>query len=165
MSLAPMERLNGSAKAWVFGASRAFGDDAGSIRATMERFIADWTAHGADLPAGFELAEDRFLVVAADEGAQPGGCSIDGLFNLMRVFERDLGVALLDSTLVFYRDSSGTVCSATRAEFRELATAGAVSASTIVFDTSIDRVAAYRDGRWERPAGESWHGAAFGLKA
>lgn len=164
MSLASIEQLNGSAKAWIFGASAPLDEHAETIRATMEQFIGEWTAHGSDLPAAFDLANDRFLVVAADEGAQPGGCSIDRLFNLMRAFERELGVALLDSSLVFFRDEAGRVRSATRAEFRELVAAGEVSGDTIVFDTSIDRVDDYREGRWRKPASDSWHGAAFGLK-
>jgi len=164
MSLTSIHDLDGDAKAWVFGASRPFGGDGVAIRATMERFIDEWTAHGADLPAGFDLVDDRFLVVAADEGAQPGGCAVDRLFDLMRDFERQLGLSMIDSGLVFFRDSSGSVRSASRAEFRELAAAGEVSRDTIVFDTSIDRLADYREGRWSRPAAESWHGAAFGLK-
>lgn len=163
MSLVPIETLPGSAKAWIFGASRPFDAETPAIRAAMERFIAEWTAHGADLPAGFDLVEDRFLVVAADEGAQPGGCAIDRLFDLMRAFERDLELPMLDSTLVFYRDLSGAVCSATRAEFRELASAGEVSGDTLVFDLSVDCVSAYSDGRWQVPAAQSWHGRAFGF--
>ena len=91
MSLTSIESLSANAKAWVFGASRKFDGTAGTIRDTMERFVVDWTAHGADLPAAFAIVEDRFLVVAADESAQPGRCSIDGLFKLMRAFERELG--------------------------------------------------------------------------
>lgn len=163
MSLASIESLSRESKAWVFGASRPFGESADAIRATMERFIHEWTSHGADLPGGFTLEEDRFLVVAADERARPGGCSVDRLFNLMRAFETELGIPMLDSTLVFYRDSEGVVRSATRAEFRELAATGKVSGGTPVFDTSIDRLASWRDGSWQKPAAESWHGAAFGL--
>jgi hypothetical protein len=163
MSLTSINELDGTAKTWVFGASRAFGGDVATIRATMERFIDDWTAHGADLPAAFDLVEDQFLVVAADERAQPGGCAVDRLFDLMRAFERELGLPMLDSSLVFFRDTAGTVRSASRPEFRELAAAGEVSRDTVVFDTSIDSLSDFRNGRWAKPAFESWHGAAFGL--
>jgi hypothetical protein len=163
MSLVSIDTLPAGAKTWIFGASRDLDGATSAIRTTMERFIDEWTAHGSDLPAAFEIVEDRFLVVAADESGQPGGCSIDRLFSLLRAFERDLGVAMLDSTQVFYRDSSGNVRSATRSEFRKLASTGDVTGETVVFDTSIDRLSAFREGNWCGPAAASWHGRAFGL--
>jgi hypothetical protein len=44
-----------------------------------------------------------------------------------------------------------------RAEFAEDARAGSVSAETLVFDLTAGRLADLRQGRFEAPAGVSWH--------
>jgi hypothetical protein len=36
-----------------------------------------------------------------------------------------------------------------------------VTPSTPVFDNTITTVGELREGAWERPAAESWHGRAF----
>jgi hypothetical protein len=73
----------------------------------------------------------------------------------------DLGVSMLDSSLVFYRDSAGAVQAGTRAEFRKRVEAGDIDAETPVFDNTIRSVGDIRDGGWEKPMAESWHGRAF----
>jgi len=43
----------------------------------------------------------------------------------------------------------------------ELVASGTVSQETVVFDNTLTTVGAVRDGRWELPAADSWHGRAF----
>ena len=101
-------------------------------------------------------------MVAVDEEVAAGGCSLDRLFQRVRDFRR-LGADFLDASLVFYRDGA-EVRAVPRAEFRKLADSGAVDASTVVYDVTAEALGDLRHGRWTRPASQSWHGAAFGLK-
>ncbi len=120
-----------------------------------------WKAHGVPLRVGRDWRYDRFLMVAADESAAgASGCSIDGLVHSIRGVEEQLGVTLTDNAPVWYRDGD-VVRQMSRTEFRKLARAGAVGLDTKVFDNSLTTVAAVREGRWELPARESWHGQAF----
>ena len=48
-----------------------------------------------------------------------------------------------------------------RVQFAALAGVGDVSPETHVFDNTLTNVGAVRDGRWEIPAREAWHGRAF----
>jgi hypothetical protein len=48
-----------------------------------------------------------------------------------------------------------------RDQFVDLTGSGVVTRQTVVFDNTLTTVGAVREGRWEVPAGESWHGQAF----
>jgi hypothetical protein len=158
MSYVPFTSLPPGAKIWVFGASDVLDTQAQEqIRNEMTGFIGEWTAHGADLPASFDLMESRFLIVAADDAAQPGGCSVDRLFRLVSALGVHAGFSFLDSSLVFWREGDEQIRTATREEFRQLAESGEVGPATMVFDTSVDRLDALRNGGFERRAADSWH--------
>jgi hypothetical protein len=155
-----------SARVWVFAAAQpVVGADAETLLVSVETFIRGWVAHGTPVVGGFDWRYDRFLVVAADEEATGvSGCSIDSLFRTLKGCEGALGVSLLDSSLVFYRDQAGAVQAAPRAEFRELVAAEDVMEDTVVFDNTVGILGGLRHGEWERPLSESWHARAFPVK-
>jgi hypothetical protein len=153
MPLTEISRLSDDANIWVFGITPAIENPA-ALLARVDAFLSDWAAHGSPVPAGRELREGRFLIVAADKDAEKSGCSIDRLFALVRALERDFGVSMLDPQYVFYRDSHGVVRDAKRSELREVA-----NGSTPTFDTTALTLGDIRTGAWERPARQSWHAA------
>jgi hypothetical protein len=159
----PFAELPDAARLWVFAAQHPLHrDDADAVLARVDAFLAEWHAHGHPVVGARELLYDRFLLVAADEEATGvSGCSIDSLFRVLKDVERNLGLSLLDSSLVFYRDENDVVRSATRAEFRQMVGAGEVRGDSTVFDNTVSSIAALRGGAWERPMRESWHGRAF----
>ena len=155
------------ARLWVFAAPEALDErQERSLREHVGRFVEQWTAHGAPVAGAYDLVDDRFLLVAADEAATGvSGCSIDALTRTLKQAERELGVSLLDAaSRVWYRDPSGQVRAAPRAEFRERVRAGEVVADTPVFDNTAPTVGSVRRGQWERPMRDSWHGRAFGQR-
>lgn len=158
-----LEQLGAAARAWVFASPARLDDaEAARIQEIVRRFVDGWESHGVRLPAMCAMVENRFLVVAADERTDPSGCSIDKLFHLLQALAVETGTTLLESHRVYYRDRDGSIQSATRADFRDLASRGEVGPDTVVFDTSIDTLVDLLDGRWERPARESWHASLFG---
>jgi hypothetical protein len=153
------------ARLWVFAAPDTLDErQEGWLREHVGEFVEGWVAHGAPVAGAFELVDDRFLLVAADERATGvSGCSIDALTRTLKQAERELGTSLLDAaSRVWYRDPSGEVRAAPRAEFRERVRAGEVAGDTPVFDNTAPTVGAVRRGEWERPMRESWHAKAFG---
>ena len=97
-----------------------------------------------------------------EASAGASGCSIDAMVHHLESLERALGVALLDHGPVLFRQDDA-IERLPRPAFAELARRGDVSPDTIVFDNTVSRVGDNREGRWERPARESWHARAFGL--
>ena len=163
MPTVPFAALPDDARLWVFGASRVLTQaERDRLLDEVDRFLESWQAHGAPLTCARELAEGRFLLVGVDErSVPPSGCSIDAMVNVLAGLERELGLALVDHGPVFYRTDAGEVKGADRAEFRRLVEQGSVGLATAVFDTTLTRVGRLRDGGWERPARETWHGPAF----
>ena len=164
MPTLPFSSVPDHARAGVFAAAQPIlGADAERFLAGVEGFIRGWHAHGLPVVGSYDWLYDRFLIIAADEEATGvSGCSIDSLFRTLKMCENELGVTLLDSSLVFYRDPDGRVHSAGRSEFRELVLTGEVDDDTIVFDNTVGTIRSVRGGEWERPLKESWHARAFG---
>ncbi len=159
-----IEQLPETSRVWIFGADRSLNDEQRErLLGTVDEFLGGWSAHGSKMEGARQLIENRFLIVAADPGTNPSGCSIDRLFSTLQKLEGELAVSLLDSGRIYFRDASGTVQSVERPVFRALVTSGEVSASTPVFDTTIERLADLRSTQLERRAGESWHARAFPL--
>jgi hypothetical protein len=156
-----IRKLSDDARIWLFGIAPAL-DDAKRARMLEEvdRFLRDWAAHNVPVTSAREILHDTFLLIAVDKQSETSGCSIDKMFGLLRQLERDLGVAILDPSLVFVRHGDGRAGAMTRDEFRASA-----DPHTIVFDHLVERLGEVRSGRWERPAAESWHARLLGSAA
>ena len=152
------EAMPDSARVWVFGATSPItGAPAEKLLSAVDAHLAEWKAHGEPLVCAREWRDDRFLAIAVDEAATgASGCSIDGLFRVLKDMERALGASMVDADAVFWRDESQDVQSVDRQSFRALARNGIVREGTTVFDTAVNDVGGWR-ARFERPAADSWH--------
>ena len=159
----PFSQLPPSARVWVFAAERPVtGAAAERLLAEVDQFLAGWAAHGTPLRAAREWSDDRFLTIGVDQStAGASGCSIDGLFRTLQRLEPVLGTSLVGGGRVYYRDISGEVRTASRDEFSELATRGAVTGRTRVIDPTVPTRADW-DARFETEAGKSWHATLLG---
>jgi hypothetical protein len=158
MPRVPFESLAPDARVWVFSSARPLtGTPARTLLDEVDAFLDRWQAHGTPLTCARDWREDRFLVIGV-AGDQASGCSIDGLFRTLKTLGAHLGTSLVDGSRIYYRDPSGVVLSATRAEFGDLARTGTVREDTRVFDTSLTTLGDLRH-RFEVPAERSWHQA------
>jgi len=148
-----INQLHDDARIWIFGISPAL-DDAQSERmlAAVDRFLGEWSAHNTPVASARELRDGSFLIIAVDKDAETSGCSIDRMFGLLRQFERDFGVSILDPNRIFAQSADGKPHAVTRAAFRESG-----DPHTIVYDTLAERLGDIRSGAWIRQASESWH--------
>ncbi len=160
MPVIPFADLPRDSRVWLFGAAAPVDDvDETRLLAAVDAFLLTWAAHGHPLWCARDWRDERFLAVGVDdtrEGAS--GCSIDGLFRILKQLEGGVGTTLLDSSLVYHRDPAGFVHGISRDDFAYLGRTGAVTGESRVFDLSITSVGAYRDA-FERRVSESWHAA------
>lgn len=155
--------LPDTARVWIFASDRPLrGEESGSLLEEVDRFLAQWKAHGAPLRNARDWRDDQFLVIGVDPTfEQASGCSIDGLFRALQQLEGRLGTRLVAGGRVFFRDESGAPRLAQRSELPAIAAAGELTDDAAVFDTSLTSVRDYRE-QFERPARESWLAALLG---
>ncbi|MCP4975889.1 MAG: ABC transporter ATPase, partial [Maribacter sp.] len=68
-----------SSRVWIYQANRSFTSlELEELGGELDAFIQDWTAHGSDLKAGYEIRYKRFIILALDQtDTAASGCSID----------------------------------------------------------------------------------------
>ncbi|MGA9838092.1 MAG: hypothetical protein WBQ26_12310 [Gemmatimonadaceae bacterium] len=157
MPLTNFPSLPANARVWVFACDRSLvREEARPLLDQVDAYLAQWTAHGAPLRCARDWRHDRFLAIGIDPTAeQASGCSIDDLFRRLRAAGDSIGVRVLGGGQVFYRDEKGSVQSASRVEFAEMAVRGDVTEGTPIFDTSVITADDWRE-RFERPTGDAW---------
>ena len=155
--LVPFTELPDSSRVWIYQSNRSFTDqELQEITAKLEDFITQWTAHGADLKASFEIKYKRFITLALDQQLNAAtGCSIDGSVRFIQDLEQTYNVDLLDKMNVSYKQGE-FVAYKTLTDFRKMAKEKAVSKNTIVFNNLVTNKGEYLSD-WEVPASDSWH--------
>ncbi|WP_158976779.1 ABC transporter ATPase [Cellulophaga sp. L1A9] len=149
--------LPDSSRIWIYQANRSFNEiELIEIRSALDIFLKDWTAHGSDLNAGYEMPYNRFIVIALDQNvAGATGCSIDASVRFIQGLEKKYSVDLLDKMNVSYKQGE-FVAYKTLLDFKKMAKNKSVSKNTIVFNNLVTNKEEYLT-HWEVPAEESWH--------
>ncbi len=162
MARTTFDMLPADARLWIFAAERDLQpQERDYLLGTVDAFLDHWAAHGHPLTSARDLRHDRFLLIAVDESsAGASGCSIDALVRDIKRVESSLGLALIDHGPVLFRNGDA-IARVRRDEFSDLVRSGVVTPQTVVFNNTLTRVGDVRDGRWEVPASQSWHGSAF----
>jgi|SRR5690606_25798819 len=153
----PFETLPDTSRVWIYQANRPFSEsEVQEISKKLQHFIEQWTAHGADLQASFDIKYNRFITLALDQEMNVAtGCSIDASVQFIQQLEKDYQVDLLDKMNVSYKQGE-FIAYKTLTDFRKMAKDKAVSPKTIVFNNLVNNKAEYIS-EWEVPASESWH--------
>jgi hypothetical protein len=155
--LTDFKTLPDESRVWVYQSNRKLSDDeVATIAEKTAAFLKEWTAHGANLEAGFEIKYNRFIIIGLNqENASASGCSIDASVRFIQSLEKEYGVDLLDKMNVTYYNGEH-IAYKPLAEFKKMAKARSVSPNTVVFNNLVNTKAEYLEN-WEVPAKESWH--------
>ena len=153
----PFDTLPDTSRVWIYQANRSFSEpEVQEISKKLGLFVEQWTAHGADLRASFDIKYNRFITLALDQEMNVAtGCSIDASVQFIQQLEKDYQVDLLDKMNVSYKQGE-FIAYKTLTDFRKMAKDKAVSPKTIVFNNLVNNKAEYISD-WEVPASESWH--------
>ena len=153
----PFENLPDSSRVWIYQANRSFTEkEQEEIEQKLQKFIEQWTAHGADLKASYEFRYKRFIILGLDQKINSAtGCSIDASVSFIQSLEQEYDVVLLDRMNVSYKQGE-FIAYKELTDFKKMAKQKAVSSKTIVFNNLVNNKAEYLSD-WEVPASESWH--------
>lgn len=164
--MSAIDRLPPSARLWLFALD---GPVPESLLADVRAFCDGWASHGRPVRAEADALADDVLAVAAlisdaEFNAGVSGCGIDAMQRAVEAAAERHGLALAPALAVTYRDDAGAWQTVARPAFRRLVREGAAGLDTRVLDLTPATVGALvAVGGVERPAGEAWHGHAFGL--
>jgi len=149
--------LPDDSRVWIYQSNRKLSDEEVSkIKDKVIDFLKEWTAHGQDLEAGYEIKYNRFIVIGLNqENASASGCSIDASVYFIQKLEKEFGIDLLDKmNVTFYNGEF--IAHKTLSDFRKMAKAKSVSKNTVVFNNLVNTKIDYLEN-WEVPAKDSWH--------
>jgi len=149
--------LPDNSRIWIYPSNRKFSDqEVETITIKTKEFLSEWTAHGANLEAGFEIKYNRFIVIGLNqENASASGCSIDASVYFIQALEQELGVDLLDKmNVTFYNGEF--IAHKTLSDFKKMAKNRSVSPNTVVFNNLVNTKSEYLE-HWEVPVKDSWH--------
>lgn len=155
--LTDFENLPDDSRVWIYQSNRKFtNEEVEIITQEIKSFLQQWTAHGADLEAAFEIRYHRFIVLGLNQNnASASGCSIDASVHFIQSLENALGVDLLDKmNVTFY--TGDFIAHKTLLEFKKMAKDRSVSPNTVVFNNLVNTKEEYLE-HWEVPAKDSWH--------
>lgn len=155
--LTEFKDLPGHSRIWVYQSNRSFTDaEQEEIEEALSNFLRQWTAHGSDLHAGFEIKYKRFIIVGLDQSnASASGCSIDASVHFIQTLEQKYDVTLMDRMNVSFKQGDYIAYKPLK-DFKRMAKEKAVSKNTIVFNNLVASKLEYLEN-WEVPASESWH--------
>ena len=145
-------------RVWIYQANRSFTEqEIEEVSNKLNVFIENWTAHGGDLQAGYNIVYKRFIVIALNQDLNHAtGCSIDASVHFIQGLEKEYDVDLLDKMNVSYKQGE-FIAYKSLTDFRQMAKDKAVSKNTIVFNNLVTNKAEFLEN-WEVPAIDSWHG-------
>lgn len=155
--LIDFESLVDTSRIWIYQSNRSFSsEELEEIKQALSQFLSEWTAHGSELQAGFEIKYNRFIVIALDQTkAGASGCSIDASVHFIQGLEKKYGVELLDRMNVSFKQGEYIAYKPLK-DFKKMVKDKAVSKNTIVFNNLVTNKLEYQN-HWEVPASESWH--------
>ena len=155
--LVDFNTLPDESRVWIYQANRSFTDkEIEEISSKLDTFIENWTAHGGDLEAGYNIKYKRFIIIGLNQNLnKASGCSIDASVHFIQQLENDYQVDLMDKMNVSYKQGD-FIAYKSLLDFKKMAKEKAVSKNTIVFNNLVTTVAEFNEN-WEVPASESWH--------
>ena len=155
--LVDFDALPDTSRIWIYQCSRTFSDkELQTLTSLLDAFLIQWTAHGADLKAGYQLPYNRFIVIGLDQSMNSAsGCSIDASVRFVQDLEKRFEVDLLDKMNVSYKQGEYIAYKPLK-DFKKMAKERAVSKNTVVFNNLVATKQEFLEA-WEVPASESWH--------
>ena len=149
--------LPDDSRIWVYQCNRTFTEDeVTELKVRISAFLEEWTAHGAQLQAGFQLPYNRFIVFGLDQNeSTASGCSIDASVHFIQGLEKTYDVELLDRMNVSFKQGKFIAYKDLK-EFKKMVKNKSVSPNTIVFNNLVHTKQEFNEF-WEVPMTESWH--------
>lgn len=150
------ETLKPSSRIWIYQANRPLTAlEEIDLSSTLTDFCDQWMTHGQPMKASFVIANQQFVVLAADEDYQlPSGCSIDSSVRALKEWQTRNGIDFFDRSLIGFK-SKNEIATLSLAAIKERIAKNEVTAQSITFDNLVPSKGDWQT-RWEIPLEKSW---------
>jgi hypothetical protein len=147
-----------SARVWVYMSDRKLSEsETAFAQSEIDKFTAQWAAHGKPLAASGEIKHHQFVVLMVDEAySNASGCSIDSSVHFMQQLGRQLNVDFFNRLLMAYQATDGSIQTIRQANLEEAFQSGQITLDTIVFNNLVATKAAL-DAEWQVPLKDSFY--------
>lgn len=153
----PFEKMPDESRVWVYQADRKLNKaELAFVKEKLEKFCEQWNTHGSLMPTSFDIRFDQVVILAVDEShLGASGCSIDSSVRVLRGFEQEFGVNLLDQGKIgMLRGEEDLVVSQALGVKSKVAE-GVLQANTTVLNPLV-RKKSDLSNNWLIPAKDSW---------
>ena len=150
------DSLTGNGRVWIFTSNRKLTTrEVDEINAKFDVFCEDWSAHGSQLKASFQIFNNQILVLGADEDFEPAsGCSIDRSTAIFQEIDQTLQIELFNRLNLAFKENDEIVI-VRMADIQSAYDSHKISDSSTFFDNSVNSLYDIRT-RWKVPFSESW---------
>lgn len=152
----PFNTLDDNSRIWIYQSNRPLTDvELRTVSDALTVFCNDWKAHGESLKTSFTIADNQFIVLAADEDFHlPSGCSIDSSVRVLKEVQTSIGTDFFDRTRIAFFKSNAVV-SFPMAELKQRFSSGELLGSTLTFNTLALSKGEFL-GRWKIATETTW---------
>ena len=131
--------LPDDSRLWIYQSNRKLSnEELAIIEPKIIEFLKQWTAHGKELDAGYEIKYNRFIVLGLNqENTSASGCSIDASVGFIQSLEKEFEIDLMDKMNVTYYNGD-FIAHKSLSDFKKMAKAKSVSKNTVVFNNLVN---------------------------
>ena len=95
--------LSNDSRVWIFQSTQMIDNTTiEKIKSKLKLFLDNWKSHQMNFKSSFEIRNNTFIIIAADESNLVSGCSIDSLINFIKELESLFDLQLMDKLHVKY---------------------------------------------------------------
>ncbi|WP_128547434.1 hypothetical protein [Larkinella soli] len=150
------DKLPDTARTWVYQSSRPLTEaEVAAIEKDIQPAVDNWAAHGTPLLGSVQLRNNRFLIIAVDEGHHlPSGCSIDASVRWVREIGLALNTDFFDRSVAFL-SQDGVAHTLPLPQVKAAVADGQITPETTIFNNLV-ATKAELENNWQVKAGDSW---------
>ena len=157
--LVELEAMSNDSKIWIYQSNRALTEqEILEVHSSLQKFAAEWLAHGAAVKGWAGVVGSYFLVFAADDKEHGvSGCSIDGSVRLVREWGTALGIDLFERLNLACETLQG-IQVIHRDQLQIAMAQGILSMDTPVYDNTVLSLGEWKQS-WKKPLSNTWASA------
>lgn len=153
-----LSKLTDNSKVWIFQSNKFFTEpQAKIINQDLSVFMDEWSVHGTKIKTDFEIVDNLFIVLGADETQSAvSGCSKDSMTRVVKSLGEKLNIDFFDRLSIAYKNSGGNIELLTLDKFKKGLQSDAIRQNSIVFNNLIETKAEL-ESNWQVEVKNSWH--------